>query len=154
MTLFEKFVTEGNEKGGRAGKTWSYVGWTRDGADQGHHNSPAEKEEVYAALQYAASCHHLVEKWPDCEELKPTPKIECTFVEKKVEGNRHRTEWCAAASRCRCMRCGKNKKMKLPEKCQWLRWMGMHLKMVGEGPPPQDGMMWKRVLRDAVWDRS
>ena len=26
-------------------------------------------EEVYAALQYAASFHCLVEEWQDCEEL-------------------------------------------------------------------------------------
>ena len=28
-----------------------------------------EREEVYAALQYAASFHCLVEEWKDCEEL-------------------------------------------------------------------------------------
>ena len=33
-----------------------------------------EREEVYVALQYAASCHCLVEQWKDCEELKPKPK--------------------------------------------------------------------------------
>ena len=35
-----------------------------------------EREEVYAALQYAASFHCLVEEWKDCEELKPKPKEE------------------------------------------------------------------------------
>ena len=33
-----------------------------------------EREEVYAALQYAASFHCLVEEWNHCEELKPPPK--------------------------------------------------------------------------------
>ena len=33
-----------------------------------------EMEEVYAALQYAASFHCLVEPWQDCEELRPEPK--------------------------------------------------------------------------------
>ena len=33
-----------------------------------------EREEVYAALQYAASFHCLVEQWKGCEELKPKPK--------------------------------------------------------------------------------
>ena len=28
-----------------------------------------EREEVYAALQYAATFHCLVEEWKDCEEL-------------------------------------------------------------------------------------
>ena len=33
-----------------------------------------EREEVYAALQYAASFHCLVEEWKDCGDLKPKPK--------------------------------------------------------------------------------
>ena len=33
-----------------------------------------EREEVYAALQYAASFHCFVAEWKDCEELKPKPK--------------------------------------------------------------------------------
>ena len=32
------------------------------------------REEVYVALQYAASFHCLAEQWKDCEELKPKPK--------------------------------------------------------------------------------
>ena len=33
-----------------------------------------EREEVHAALQYAASFHCLVGDWKDCEELKPKPE--------------------------------------------------------------------------------
>ena len=33
-----------------------------------------EREDVHAALQYAASFHCLVEEWKDCEELKAQPK--------------------------------------------------------------------------------
>ena len=50
---------------------------------------------MYAALQYAASVHCLVEEWKDCEELKPKPKEKWLFMEKKSENTRHRTEWCA-----------------------------------------------------------
>ena len=32
------------------------------------------REEVYVALQYAASFHCFVEQWKDCEELEPKPK--------------------------------------------------------------------------------
>ena len=32
-----------------------------------------EREEVYVALQYAASFSLPVEEWKDCEELKPKP---------------------------------------------------------------------------------
>ena len=42
-----------------------------------------ERDEVYAALQYAAGFHCLVEEWKDCEELEPKPKEKWTFVNKK-----------------------------------------------------------------------
>ena len=77
-----------------------------------------QTEEVYTALQYAASFYCLVEQWKDCEELKPKPKEKWIFVVKKSEETKHRTELCAEAGRYRCMRCGRGSKfMKLPEKC-------------------------------------
>ena len=33
-----------------------------------------EREDVHAALEYAASFHCLVEEWKDCAEFKPQPK--------------------------------------------------------------------------------
>ena len=42
-----------------------------------------EREKVYAALQYAAGFHCLVEEREDCEELKPEPKEKWSFVDKK-----------------------------------------------------------------------
>ena len=65
MSQFEKFVTEGNEKADELGKEG---GWFLAETMQ------QEKEEVYAALQNAASFHCLVEQWKECEELKPKPK--------------------------------------------------------------------------------
>ena len=41
-----------------------------------------EREEMYAALQYAASFPCLVEQWKDCEELKPKPKEKWMFIER------------------------------------------------------------------------
>ena len=38
--------------------------------------------------------HCLVEAWKDCEELKPQPKEKWTFVDKKREETRHRSECC------------------------------------------------------------
>ena len=72
----------------------------KDGADQGEHHS-AEKKKVYAAFQYAASFHWLVEEWRDCEEVEPKPKDKWIFVDNKREAKTHRTEWCAATSRYR-----------------------------------------------------
>ena len=42
-----------------------------------------EREEVYVALQYAASCHCLVEGWKDCEEHQAQ-------AERKVGGFREK----------------------------------------------------------------
>ena len=42
-----------------------------------------EREEVHAALQYAASFHFLVEEWKDCEELKQQQKEKLTFAGKR-----------------------------------------------------------------------
>ena len=46
------------------------------------------------------------------------PKEKWTFVDQKREETKHRTEWCAEASRYRCKKCGKSSKhMKMPGKC-------------------------------------
>ena len=66
-----------------------------------------KREVVFAALQYAASFHCLVEERQDYEELKPKPKEKCTFVNKK--GKKHRMEWCAAAKKYRCARCERDR---------------------------------------------
>ena len=47
-----------------------------------------EREEVYVALQYAASFHCLAEEWKDCEELRPRPKEKWSFVDKRREENK------------------------------------------------------------------
>ena len=64
-----------------------------------------EREEESAALQYAAYFHCLLEKCKDCEELKPKPKEQCFFVDKRRNVTRHRTEWCAAVNKSRSMKC-------------------------------------------------
>ena len=77
-----------------------------------------EREEVYVALQYAASFHCLVEEWKDCEEIRQKPKEKCFFVDKRREKIKHRTEWRAEANRYRCTRCGKGSKhVKMPGRC-------------------------------------
>ena len=55
MTSFERCVTEGNERGGRAGKRWCIAGWRRRGADQGQHSS-AEKR---GGLRSLAVCSQI-----------------------------------------------------------------------------------------------
>ena len=83
-----------------------------------------ERGEVYAALQFAASFHCFLEEWKDCEELKPEPREKGNFVDKKREETKHRTEWCAGANKCQCMRCGKSSKyMKMPGKCTGPKFM-------------------------------
>ena len=69
MSLFEKCITEGNEKADEPAKEGAIDEWRMSGAGKSK-----EREEVSAALQYAASFHCLVEEWKDCEELKPSQK--------------------------------------------------------------------------------
>ena len=66
MSLFDKFVTEGNEKAddlAKAGATMDegFMAEARAGTMQ------QERKEVYVALHFAASFHCLVEERKDCE---------------------------------------------------------------------------------------
>ena len=57
-------------------------------------------------------------EWKDCEELRPKPKENWSFVDKRREGMKQRTVWRAEANQYRCMRCGKGSKyMKMPGSC-------------------------------------
>ena len=73
MSQFEMLVTEGYEKVDELAKAGAMLdeGFM---AETRAETMQQEREEVYAALQYAASFHCLVEEWKDCEELKPKPK--------------------------------------------------------------------------------
>ena len=78
--------------------------WLRSGTAQFN----KEEREVYAALQYAASCDCLVAEWHDCEEHKPKPKEQSGLYRHNMEAKTHRTVWRAATRRYRCIRCGRN----------------------------------------------
>ena len=124
MTKIERFVTEGNEKADELVKEGAML-------DEGFMEVRAvimkqEREEVYVALQYAASFHCLVEESKESEELKPKPQEKWTFVDRKCEGMKHRTEWCAEADRYRCMRCG-SKYMKMPGRCNRPKFLSKSL---------------------------
>ena len=108
MSHCKKFVTEGNEKADELAKTGAVLdeGFMAEARAK---TMQQEIEEVYAALQYAASFHCLVEQWKDCEELKAKPKEVWNFVDQEREETKHRTEWCAAANKYRCMRCGRGR---------------------------------------------
>ena len=70
MTKIDRFVTEGNEKADDLAKAGAML-------DEGFMaevravTMKQEREEVYVALQYAASFHCLVEERKDCEEPRP-----------------------------------------------------------------------------------
>ena len=91
MSHFEKFVTEGNEKADELAEEGAMLD---DGfiAETRARTVQQGREEVYAALQHAASFHCLVKAWKDCEELKPKPKEKWIFVDKIREETKHRTE--------------------------------------------------------------
>ena len=73
MMQFERFVTEGNEKADELAKAGAMMD---DGfmAEARAETMKQERDEVYVALQYAASFYCLVERWKDCAELEPKPK--------------------------------------------------------------------------------
>ena len=62
MSQFERFVTEGNEKADELAKAGAMLD---EGlvAEVRAVTMKQEREEVYAALQYAASFHCFVEEW-------------------------------------------------------------------------------------------
>ena len=113
MSYFDKFITDGNEKADELAKASFFtrqkfresdVGrWIRGGEES--KTVKQEREEVCAALQYAAYFHCLLEKCKHCEELKPKPKKQCFFVYKRKNVTRHRTEWRAAVNKSRSMKC-------------------------------------------------
>ena len=78
MSQFERFVAEGNEKADELARAGAMLD---EGimAERRAKTVQQEREEVHAALQYAASFHCLVEEWKECEELKPKPKEQLIF---------------------------------------------------------------------------
>ena len=70
MSFFERLLAEGREKADELAKEGARV----DGGDMAEVRAITIQQQVYAALQYAASFHCLVEEWKDCEELKPKAK--------------------------------------------------------------------------------
>ena len=60
----ERLVTDGNEKADELAKAGAMLdeGFMAEARAE---TVQQEREEVYAALQYAASCHCLVEEWKD-----------------------------------------------------------------------------------------
>ena len=91
MSMFERFLTEDNEKADDLAKAGAMLD---EGcmAEARAKTMQQEREEVYVALLYAASFHCLVQEWKDCEELRHKPKAKWVFVEKKKENTMHRTE--------------------------------------------------------------
>ena len=92
VTKFERFVTEGKEtaddlakKTGASLDEGSMAEVRADTLQQG-------REEVYAALQYAARFHCFVDQWKDCEELKPTGGVKDTKEMSHFEKVRHRRQ--------------------------------------------------------------
>ena len=80
MTKLERFVTEGNEKADELAKAGAMLdeGFMAEARAETV-KQEREREEVYVALQYAASFRCLAEQWKDCEEVRPKPKEKCGF---------------------------------------------------------------------------
>ena len=117
MSYFERSVTEGNEKADDLAKAGAMLdeGFLAEARAE---TMQQEGEEVYAAMQYAASFPFLVEERKVCEEPRPKPIEKWNFVDQKREETKHRTECCSEANKYQCIRCGRGSKyMKMPGKC-------------------------------------
>ena len=70
MSRFDKFVTEGNQK---ADELAIERGMLDEGfmAEARAKTTQQEREEVYAAVQYATSIHFFVEEWENCDGSLP-----------------------------------------------------------------------------------
>ena len=84
--ILRGFVTDGNEEADELAKAGAMLD---EGffAEARAKTVQQEREEVHAALQYAARFHCFLEDWKDCEELKPKPKEKLIFVEREKGGN-------------------------------------------------------------------
>ena len=115
MSLFDKFITEGNEK---KADELAKEGAILDGGDMAQVRAvriQQERGEVYAAVQYAACFHCLVEEWKGCEELRPKPKEKWAFCP-QTRGSKEASQGVV----CRCKQilvCEMRKKKQTHEKC-------------------------------------
>ena len=85
MSLFDKFTTDGNEKEGELAKDGAVLGGGFM-AQVRASTVQQEREEVYAALQCAASFHCLVDEWKDCQERLPKTKSKVDLREQERRG--------------------------------------------------------------------
>ena len=121
MSLFEKFVTEGNEKAYEPAKE-AAVWDARLMAQARASTIQQEREEVFAALEYEPV---FIAWWKNGEIAKSLSRsqksngVVClcrsqrekwNFEDKNKKDTNHRTEWCATAKKYRCMRCGRGTK--------------------------------------------
>ena len=71
-SLFERLVTEGNERADELAWQEMVHCWMEEKMAQIRASTVQWRgEEVHAALQNSSSSHCLVKEWKDCEELKP-----------------------------------------------------------------------------------
>ena len=109
MSHFERFVPESNEKADELTKAGAML-------DEGFMaearvvTMQQEREDVYAALQYGASFHCLVEEWKDYGELKPKKKekrgVSCIRNQRSRSIERSGV---LMPLKYRCTRCGRGK---------------------------------------------
>ena len=84
--------------------------------------APVKSEDVSAVLQYAASFRFWWRSAAIVKSLRRRRK-KSRLLRWKLEAKKHRA-WCAATSRDRCMRCGRNStRMRMQGKCERPRWM-------------------------------
>ena len=124
MTLFEQFVAEHNERADELGE----MAQIRASTVQ------QEREEVHAALQYAAIFGTTV------KSVRRSRKAIAALVKKKVRPRSIVRSGVQLGSSHRIMRCRRNSEnMKMPGRCEGPKWMEMERRV-----DPNGTLVWCR----------
>ena len=113
MTHFEKFVTDGNEKADELAKAGAML-------DEGFMAQTGAKKR-FSGNEKRCTQPAFIAWWRSgktVEKSSHSQKKSGPSVDERREETRHRTEWCTAVSKYRCMRCGRGSEyMKMQGKC-------------------------------------
>ena len=107
MSPFEKYVTDGNEKADELAKE----GATRDEGFMARTRAKTVQQEREKRCAQPYRMQSAFTVLVEVKNLSPKPQEKWIFVDKRREGIKHRTEWCATGDKYRCMRCGKKQQI-------------------------------------------
>ena len=138
MTQFDKLVTKGNERANELAKAGAML-------DEGFMETRAktvQQERIRSVCSFAVCGQFSLSRQRNWKDLKPRPKEKWIFVQKKSEESKHRTEWCANASKYSVQE--KRKKQQVHENAREMYRAEILDKNIGK--------LWRSVIWEAtIW---